>query len=152
MLPLSEYLKLPFGIDLFRKRRANARKGRAEATIPPDGQYRYRHQRKPSPTPPLHPDELLQTTANQQRSNFFSKLPAEVRAMVYQELLKSSGDVVHVVKAPRKPLNFVRCRDICKMQFNYQCPAAKMAGSQPIREGVNSLYDLLPLLQTCRRL
>lgn len=109
-------------------------------------------QRKRSLTLPL-PLEAQQTTADQNQSAFFTKIPPEIRKLIYQEVFNGGTDVVHVTKKERKPLELVRCRDRCAMEYNYKCSAGEWLDviTPRLELGDDSEGGPLPLLQTCRR-
>lgn len=109
-------------------------------------------QRKRSLTPPLLPG-AQQTTADQFQSTFFTMLPPEIRILIYQEVLNGGTDVIHVTKKERKPLQLVRCRDRCAMEYNYKCSAGEWLNviSPPLETGDDPEEVVLPLLMSCRR-
>lgn len=109
-------------------------------------------QRKRSLTLPLLPG-AQQTTADQLQSALFTVLPPEIRDMIYQEVLNGGTDVVHVTKKERKPLQLVRCREKCSMEYNYKCSAGEWLNviRSPLEREDDSEQGVLPLLLTCRR-
>lgn len=101
--------------------------------------------RKAAPAPPNPIDSTGKATepkADQSQAAFFSKLPPEIRTMIYLEVMKGAVDVVHIMKRGKKQLDYMRCKGRCAMAFNFQC----MAGKQDIG---NSL--LLSMLQACQK-
>lgn len=74
--------------------------------------------------------------------------------MIYLEVLHSGTDVVHVTKKPRKPLEMIRCKDRCSMEYNYRCSAGEWVSivAPPVKPRGRSEDGLLPLLQSCRKM
>lgn len=109
-------------------------------------------QRKRALTLPLPPG-AQQTTADQFQSAFFTRLPPEIRDLIYQEVLNDGRDVVHVTKNKRKPLQLIKCWHTCGMEYNYRCSAGEAWNViLPSLEKANFRHQrLLPLLQSCRR-
>lgn len=109
------------------------------------------------PASPARPDcpqqqQQQQTTRAQSQSRLFSKLPLELRRMVYECVL--GGDVLHIVRLTRR-IAHVRCRGSSERKsWRHPCWG---------HQSIDGLYmgiigssatrtdgGVLPLLRTCR--
>ena len=117
-------------------------------------------QRKRALTLPIPPDadnkNLLgrqkQKTYDQSQSTLFSKLPGEVRTMIYREVLCGPVPIVHIVTKRNRKLGHIRCRGLKKYDIDESSDSYMHTIGSPgsdIRERDGSL---LPLLQSCRRM
>ena len=95
---------------------------------------------------PLRNDTQQQKISDQFQSALFATLPLEIRLMIYEKILEDGMNVVHVVKKPRKLLEYIRCGEKCLMEYNYKCSAEERPSSRS-----NGGSGLPPLLQSCRR-
>ena len=114
---------------------------------------------------------LKQNTVGQMTSSFFCKLPAEVRTMIYKEVLCGPVGMVHIEKGKDGILRQFRCiytpeereEDSTEPvyihvtkeqlrrepQYGHRCALQhRMRGPQDKGDIINGGY--LPLLQTCR--
>ena len=101
------------------------------------------HRRPPPPPNPLNnTGRGTMPSADQSQAAFFRKLPAEIRTLIYLEVMKGEGDVVHIVKKGKRKLDYVRCKGTCAMAFNFRCSP-----------GIGDVGDelLLPMLRTCQK-
>ena len=77
---------------------------------------------------------------------FFTRLPPELRILVYHELARDAPSVVHILKKTKKKIEFVKCKgERCQMVYNYQCQP-NSSGS-----GATDRMSLLPFLLSCRK-
>ena len=117
-------------------------------------------QRKRALTLPIPPDadnknlfgRPRQKTYDQSQSALFSKLPGEVRTMIYKEVLCGPVPIVHIVTKRKRKLGHVRCRglkdhDVDESSDSYIHTVGSPRPDIRKRDG-----NLLPLLQSCRRM
>lgn len=136
---------MPTAVNRFYKRLTREKK---------PGEGIFPGQRRRALTMPLPQGAQHEMTATQSQSAFFSNLPPEIRILIYAEVLNGEGEcVVHVIKKPRRPLEFVKCKEKCAMEYNFRCWVGKgMDGDLTTRAAGDFVYmGFLPLLQTCRK-
>ena len=111
------------------------------------------HKRTSSTLPPPQGAAEQQATADQIQSAFFSKLPPEIRQLIYKEIFGGGRGVVHLVKKPQKPLVYVHCKGECATIYNYKCRGRESRDHFTASDKTfnSSEGRLLPLLQTCQR-
>ena len=117
-------------------------------------EHKHHHgQRKLTLPPPLPRGVQHQTAADQSQSAFFSRFPPEIRQLIYQATLNNNVGVVHISKKARKPLELVRCKDECAMQYNYKCWAGDATDNLDIKlkESFRSTDGFVPFLLTCQK-
>lgn len=117
-------------------------------------------QRKRALTLPIPPDadrkdvfgRPKQKTYDQSQSALFSKLPGEVRAMIYREVLCGPVPIVHIVKKGRRKLGYVRCRGLKDHHRDQSSDSTIHNIGFPRPDVKERDGSLLPLLQSCRRM
>lgn len=121
-----------------------------------------RHQRSDSPEPlPARRRALtlllgsLDTASSQQLSLFFTKLPPDVRYLIYQHVLRASGRAyLHVASTHRRVCSFpcYESRDLHGWQYICWWNAATDGTTMP-RAPINGLREdvVSGLLCSCRR-
>lgn len=116
-------------------------------------------QRKRALTLPISPDadskDLFgrpkQKTYDQSQSALFSKLPAEVRTMIYKEVLCGPVPIVHIVTKRKRKLAHVRCLGSKNHHVDDSSDSYIHAVGSPRTDVRERDGNLLPLLQSCRR-
>ena len=102
--------------------------------------------RKPPPPSTMTQRDSFAPPNPQPQALFFTRLPLELRILIYHELARDAPSVAHVLKKTKKKIEFVKCKgERCEMVYNYQC--------QP-NSGVSGATDrmsLLPFLLSCRK-
>ena len=117
-------------------------------------------QRKRALTWPIPPDadskdifgRPKQKTCDQSQSVLFSKLPAEVRTMIYKEVLCGPVPIVHIVKKRKRKLGYVRCQGLEDHSRGQSSDSAIHEIGLPRPDVKERDGNLLPLLQSCRRM
>ena len=141
-----QHTRIPLVLSQFYRNIARQRQDRQAES--------WEHRRKRSLTLPLSEATPYQSTLEQSKSAFMSKLPPEIRTMIYKMALDCGVDVVHVMKKQRRPLEFVRCKGVCEMDYNYRCSTSDNSGGveAPLSKELVVYKGLLPLLQICRKM
>lgn len=95
---------------------------------------------------------------DQPQSAFLSALPAEVRLVIYQNVLCVPAPVVHIVRRKDGTLCHVRCRAADGECGTYRCyndyselSRTTQSGPESVERESASTGNLLPLLSTCRK-
>ena len=117
-------------------------------------------QRKRALTLPIPPEtetkDLFgrprQKTYDQSQSALFSKLPAEVRTMIYKEVLCGPVPVIHIVTKRKRKLGHVRCRGLKDHVGDQSSDSVIHTVGSPRPDVQERDGNLLPLLQSCRRM
>ena len=89
---------------------------------------------------------------DQSQSAFFSKLPAEVRTMIYREVLCGPIPIVHIVTKTKRKLAHVRCRGLKDHDVDESGDSHIHTVGSPRTDKKGRDGNLLPLLQSCRRM
>lgn len=121
----------------------------------------------PSPRPrrltlPLRPwrmgdISIRQKTQGQAQSMLFSKLPVEIRMLIYDLALSGDGRTIHIVRRRRDHLSHVRCTNQDGRCKGYECfrwwTPSSLHRSGSDNGTINKTHGgLLPLLSSCRRM
>ncbi|KAL6717569.1 hypothetical protein ACLMJK_005484 [Lecanora helva] len=101
-----------------------------------------------------HQPQQQDEATDQSQAAFFTKFPLEIRQMIYKEVLRTETNVIHILKPPRKSLEFVRCHSICSMDFNYKCMGRKTERGCQVYEEIYpwQKQEPIPMLQTCQKM
>lgn len=96
--------------------------------------------------------EQRQRIYEQAQSNFFAKLPAELRSLIYTEIL--GGNVLHIVKREKR-LGHLRCK-VNRLQdervlgcWGINFRTTPWTGKYVYRSPTDG--DLMPMLKSCKR-
>ena len=121
----------------------------------------------PLPECPKPAIKGLQNTSQQEDSTFFSRFPPEIRRIIYSYVLTSDHDILQIYRKADRRLSHHKCdydhqdcgeesifqfvRQVSDWYYDEERFYTASGALKTTAEYTNREHDLLPLLQTCRR-